>query len=103
MTVTTPKLPARPGRAGSLVYGEPLPVEEGVTVVPVSRVRGATAVPIGIFVLKDGVATWTPAVDANRIAHIGVWTGFVAATIACLAVLRKPPWPRTTITITRNQ
>ncbi|HET6166419.1 MAG TPA: hypothetical protein VFE07_06290 [Marmoricola sp.] len=101
--MTTPKLPARAGRIGTLVYGEPLVVEDGVTVMPVSRVRGSVAVPVGVFVVKDGAATWTPAVDANRIAHIGVWTGFAAATIACLAVLRRPPWPRTTITITKNR
>jgi hypothetical protein len=103
MDMTTPKLPTRPGQVGSLSYGEPLVVADGVTVMPVSRVRRGSAVPVGVFVLKDGVATWTPAVDANRLAHIGALTGFAAATIACLAVLRKPPWPTTTISITKGR
>jgi len=101
--MTAPKLPARPGRIGSLVYGEPLAVEGGVTVIPVSRVRRRSTVAVGVFVLKDGVAAWTPAVDANRLAHIGALTGLAAATIACLAVLRKPPWPITTVTITKTR
>lgn len=101
--MTRPQLPAVPGRQASLVYGEPLAIEDGVTVVPVSRTRGGTSVPVGVFVLKNGEATWTPAVDANRIAQVGVWTGFAAAVISCIAVLRKPPWPTTTINVTKTR
>ncbi len=32
-------------------------------------------------------------VDADRIALIGVITGLIAAVLASLAVLRRPPWP----------
>ena len=42
-----------------------------------------------------------PAVDANRVALIGVLTGLLAAVIGTLAVLRQPPWPRMTITDNR--
>ena len=45
-----------------------------------------------------GTARWVPAIDANRIALIGVITGLLAAVIGSLAVLRQPPWPRITIT-----
>ncbi|MBV8785285.1 MAG: hypothetical protein JOZ00_01175, partial [Mycobacterium sp.] len=55
------------------------------------------AKPLGVFVVRDGQASWVPAVDANRIALIGVITGLLAAVITSLAVLRQPPWPRITI------
>ena len=76
-----------------LVYGDAIAADDGSTVIPVSRVRPGDSSPVGIFVIRDGSATWVPAVDANRIAEIGVATAFVAATLACLAVLRRPPWP----------
>ena len=37
-----------------------------------------------------------PAVDSGRIAIIGACTGFAAAVIATIAVLRRPPWPQMT-------
>jgi hypothetical protein len=55
-------------------------------------------VPIGVFVVRGDDAYWVVAVDANRIALIGVLTGLLAAVIGSLAVLRQPPWPRITIT-----
>lgn len=88
--------------AGQLVYGDPIETDDRTTVLPVSRVRGGSSSPVGVFVVHDGTATWTPAFDANRTAQIGVMTGFVAATLACLAVLRKPPWPDTVIRVTKN-
>jgi hypothetical protein len=33
------------------------------------------------------------AVDANRIALIGVITGLISAVLACVAMVRRPPWP----------
>ncbi|MEE3065702.1 MAG: hypothetical protein VYA67_17435 [Actinomycetota bacterium] len=80
----------QPGR----VYGEPFETTDGVTVIPVEK-------PRGIFVIREGKATWVPAVDANRIALIGVLTGLLAAVIGSLAVLRQPPWPLMTITENR--
>ncbi|CDM74661.1 conserved hypothetical membrane protein [Mycobacterium marinum E11] len=58
---------------------------------------GLAAVPIGVFVIHGGDAKWVPAVDANRIALVGVLTGLFAAVIGSLAVLRRPPWPDITI------
>ncbi|MCV7194245.1 hypothetical protein H7I02_15825 [Mycolicibacterium brumae] len=48
---------------------------------------------IGVFSSTDGQSRWIPAVDANTMAVIGTATGFVAALIGTLAVLRRPPWP----------
>ncbi|MEB3984410.1 hypothetical protein OQ968_24495 [Mycobacterium sp. 663a-19] len=72
-------------------YGEPYQTADGATVIAVAK-------PVGIFVIRGGEASWVPAVDANRMALIGVITGLLAAVIGCLAVLRQPPWPRITIT-----
>lgn len=85
-----------------LVYGEPITTDDHATVVSVSRLRGGTSSPVGIYVIRDGTAIWVPAVDANRIAQIGVATGFVAATLACIAMIRKPPWPDIVITMFKN-
>jgi hypothetical protein len=73
------------------VYGEPYQTDDGTTVIPVAK-------PVGVFVVRGGEASWVSAVDANRVALIGVLTGLLAAVIATLAVLRQPPWPRITIT-----
>jgi hypothetical protein len=95
------------------VYGEPYETSDGATVIPVARIRagrrrsnqdadqGINATPLGIFVIRGGKASWVAAVDANRVALIGVLTGLLAAVIGSLAVLRQPPWPR--ITITENR
>jgi hypothetical protein len=74
-------------------YGEPYQTADGATVIPVARVRGSAATPIGVFVVHGDNASWVPAVDENRVALIGVTTGLLAAVIGCLAVLRRPPWP----------
>ena len=76
------------------VYGEPYQTADGATVIPVAK-------PVGVFVIRGGEASWVPAVDANRVALIGVLTGLLAAVISSLAVLRQPPWPL--ITITENK
>lgn len=78
---------------GKRVYGEPYQTADGATVIPVVRVRGDTAIPIGVFVIRGDHNRWLPAVDAERIALIGVSTGLLAAVICSLAVLRRPPWP----------
>lgn len=84
------------------VFGDPIVTDDHATIVPVSRVRDGASTSIGIFVIRDGSATWVPAVDANRIALMGVATGFVAATLGCLAVLKRPPWPDTVIRVTKH-
>ncbi len=76
-------------------YGEPYQTADGATVILVAK-------PAGVFVIRDGQASWVPALDANRIALIGVLTGLLAAVIGTLAVLRQPPWPRITITERRH-
>lgn len=71
-------------------YGEPYQTPDGTTVIVVTK-------PLGVFAIRDGQASWTPAVDNSRIALIGVGTGLLAAVFGSLAVLRQPPWPRITI------
>ncbi|MGA9676276.1 MAG: hypothetical protein WBR28_13855 [Mycobacterium sp.] len=59
------------------VYGEPHVTPNGVTVIPVAKIRegrGFAGTPIGVV------------------------TGLLAAVIGSLAVLRQPPWPRITLT-----
>ena len=83
------------------VYGEPYVTPDGVTVIPVAKIRegrGFAGAPIGVFVVQGDDAYWVPAVDVNQIALIGVLTGLLAAVIGSLAVLRQPPWPRITLT-----
>ncbi|HEX3286889.1 MAG TPA: hypothetical protein VHT50_20115 [Mycobacterium sp.] len=103
-----------PDPAAAHVYGQPYETPDGVTVVPVARVRGRTkrgadadlhltARPVGVFVIKDGEATWVPAVDSTRIALMGELIGLVSATLASLAMVRRPPWPdlRGTVSYTK--
>jgi hypothetical protein len=73
------------------VYGEPYETADGATVLRVEK-------PLGVFVIREGRASWVPAVDKNRVALIGAVTGLLTGVIATLAVLRQPPWPRMTIT-----
>jgi uncharacterized spore protein YtfJ len=70
------------------VFGEPVE-EQGVTIIPVATIRGGAgggqnegpdgesqgggsgfgimAKPAGAFVVKDGTASWRPALDLNRV------------------------------------
>ena len=94
-----------PDPSAAQVYGQPYETADGATVVPVAKVRGRTrpgapdgdlrvnAKPVGVFVIKDGSASWVPAVDQTRIALLGELIGLVAATFATLAMVRRPPWP----------
>jgi hypothetical protein len=81
-------------------FGEPYTTADGATVVPVirqPRPGQADGDALGVFVVHGGQVVWSPVVDADRIALIGVITGLVAATLGSLAVLRRPPWPVLTI------
>jgi uncharacterized spore protein YtfJ len=77
------------------VYGDPIE-SEGVTIVPAAKVMGGGggggdnennggggfrigARPVGAYVIKDGEATWQPAVDVNRIVAL---TALVALALA---------------------
>ena len=89
----------------SRVFGQPYETADGTTVVPVVKSRGRSllgvddprnrlsAKPLGIFVVKDGKASFVPAADATRIAMMGILVGLVSATLAGVAMVRRPPWP----------
>ncbi|MFC9877741.1 hypothetical protein [Nocardia salmonicida] len=78
-----------------MVFGEPIDTADGTTIITVSRAGGVLrhARPVGLFVVHEGRVHWTPAMDTNRIAQLGEWIGLLAAVIAALAILRRPPWP----------
>ena len=82
------------------VFGEPIE-RDGALYIPAARVRGGgggggdtegnggmgyalTAKPAGMYVIRDGSATWQPALDVNRI----VLGGQIVAIVALL-VLRS--------------
>ena len=82
------------------VFGEVYETADGTTVIPVTNVRGAgqsrfalRAKPAGVFVVKDGKAAWVPAIDGGRVAMMGILVGLVSATLAGVAMVRRPPWP----------
>jgi hypothetical protein len=68
------------------IFGDPYETPDGTTVIPVHR-------PVGVFAIREGQAKWEPAVDATRVALLAVGTGLVAATLAGLALVHRPPWP----------
>jgi hypothetical protein len=53
--------------------------------------KGVSA--LGVFVIKGDRVRWMPAVDATRIALTGSLVGLVSATLAGIAMVRRPPWP----------
>ena len=80
------------------VFGEPIE-RDGALFIPAARIRGGgggggdtqgnggggfglTARPAGMYVIRDGAATWQPAIDVNRI----VLGGQVVAIVALLVV-----------------
>jgi hypothetical protein len=91
----------------SYVYGQPQQTSDGSTVITVTKVRSrggsVSASPVGVFVIHNGKPAWTPAVDASRVAWIGVLTGLVAAAFATAAMIKRPPWPDIAITVTENR
>jgi uncharacterized spore protein YtfJ len=89
----------------SRVFGQPYETADGTTVVPVAKLRSRfgpgvddprnrlNAKPLGIFVVKDGKGAFVPAADATKIAMMGILVGLVSATLAGVAMVRRPPWP----------
>ena len=75
------------------VYGEPYRTADGGTVITVAKVRAGTSTPVGVFVVHGDTVRWVAAVDANRIALLGVITGLISAVLVSVAMLRRPPWP----------
>jgi uncharacterized spore protein YtfJ len=83
------------------VFGEPVE-RDGITVIPTATIRagvgggggtpngkserpegqgggfGMNAHPSGVFEIRDGVVTWRPAVDVNKLALGGQIVGVVA-------------------------
>lgn len=72
------------------VYGDPIE-RDGILIVPAVAVRGgggggsdsennggggfgAEAKPAGAWIIRDGAVDWEPAVDATRIAMMGMFT-----------------------------
>jgi len=98
------------GDAGSLVYGEPHHTPDGTTVITATRIQApgpdgaaVTATPVGVVVIRGDRARWVAAVNADRIALLGVLTGLVSAVIASPAVLRRPPWPDLRAAVVRRE
>jgi hypothetical protein len=81
-----------------LIFNEPYEADDGTVIVTVARMgwRDRPGHPVGVYTIHAGNVTWTPAVDVSRHRLIGVSTGFLAAAIGALAVLRRPPWPELT-------
>ncbi|GAF51517.1 hypothetical protein [Rhodococcus wratislaviensis] len=81
-----------------LVFGEPYEATNGTGIVTVSNKSWGHRPehPVGIYTINAENTMWTPAVDTSRHTLIGVCTGFAAAVIGTIAVLRRPPWPEMT-------
>jgi hypothetical protein len=89
----------------SRVYGQPYEAADGTMIIPVAKLRSRSALgaddsrtrpgakPLGVFVVKDGRASFVPAVDSSRIAMMGILVGLVSAALAGVAMVRRPPWP----------
>jgi uncharacterized spore protein YtfJ len=90
----------REGLRPDLVYADPIE-RDGALYLPAAKVRGGgggggdtegnggagfgiTARPAGMYVIRDGVATWQPALDLNRV----ILGGQIVAIVALL-VLRS--------------
>ncbi|HET7397022.1 MAG TPA: spore germination protein GerW family protein [Intrasporangium sp.] len=86
--------------AVSKVFGDPIPQGDAL-VVPVAQVRGGagggegdseqgkgsggggsfSARPAGVYVIRDGTASWQPAVDVTRIVLGGQLVAIVVALV----------------------
>lgn len=88
------------------VYGEPFE-RDGVTMVPAAAIGGGlgaggpqnsadagrtgggfglAARPVGMFVVRDGIVRWRPAIDANRVLGV-VLMGIVLGGLVALRAL----------------
>jgi uncharacterized spore protein YtfJ len=80
-----------------LVYGEAIE-RDGALFLPAAKVRGGgggggdaegtngggfglTAKPAGMYVIRDGTASWQPAIDLNRVILGGQIVGIVALLV----------------------
>ena len=90
------------------VFGSPI-VRDGVTLVPVAKVRGGggggsgapdrdpdtggsglglSAKPMGVYVIRDTKVTWRPALDVNRVI-LGGQIVAVAALMVARAIVKS--------------
>ena len=102
-------------KAGT-VFGQPIE-KDGVTVLPVARISGGggggtgqdtggpertgaggglgvMAGPVGVYVLRDGKVTWSPAVDATKIILGAQLLGFGALLIVRAIIKSRRIHPR---------
>ena len=87
----------RDGLRPDLVYAPPIK-RDGAIFLPAAKVRGGgggggdtegngglgfglTASPAGMYVIRDGEATWQPALDLNRVILGGEIVGIVALLV----------------------
>jgi uncharacterized spore protein YtfJ len=92
------------GMQAKQVFGEPIE-RDGVTFLPAAKVRGGggiggdtdgnggggfglTAKPAGVYVIRDGTATWQPALDLNRVI-IGGQVVAIIALLVLRAILKR--------------
>jgi uncharacterized spore protein YtfJ len=75
------------------VYGDPIE-RDGIMVIPAAKIRGGgggggdnennggggfgvTAKPAGAWIIRDGQVAWEPAIDATRIATLGMLVAII--------------------------
>jgi len=100
---------ARDAMTVKRVFGEPYAVD-GITVIPVAKVAGGGgggegsgvnaqtgsgagfglgAVPVGMYVIRDGVVLWQPALDVNRLILGGqILIAFMLLTLRAIIRLQ---------------
>ncbi|MEU1207197.1 hypothetical protein [Nocardia sp. NPDC005825] len=91
---------SRPG--ATPVFGEPYETQDGTTVITVTESGLFGPRACGVFVVSGGNAEWVCATNGERIALLGVLTGLIAAAFATAAMIKRPPWPDTRITMTKH-
>jgi uncharacterized spore protein YtfJ len=94
----------REGLRPDLVYAAPIE-RDGALFIPAAKVRGGgggggdtqgnggvgfaiTAKPAGMYVIRNGEATWQPALDLNRVILGGQIVGIVALLVL-RSILRR--------------
>lgn len=103
MTSNNPDIPV--AVADSAIFGTPYQTPDGATVITVAQPGGRFrrgSRPLGAIVVQGGDSKWIPATDDTRITLLALLIGLSAATLSCVAVVRRPPWPNLTITVQKN-
>ncbi|MBY8863757.1 hypothetical protein K7711_45345 [Nocardia sp. CA2R105] len=104
MTSNDPDFPV--AVADSSIFGTPYQTPDGATVITVAQPGGRFRRgprPLGAIVVQGGESTWVPATDDTRITLLALLIGLSAATLSCVAVVRRPPWPNLTVTVQKTQ